>query len=625
MDTQLNGVDRMLQEDDNDNLTNPMLNILPIHYALTQLRDFRDGMLDQGSKADSDARETLQSYFAPLESTIDQFDERIGLVSMSLIDLVRSENRGLVVRLAKIIEAEERADEKVKALKEAQETHQQLATKFKSIARGPKNVRGYKEKFLDCIKASVDLKFENSKNNFEADPESLANCMAWYFEDLAVVKHEFPQLFPPKWKIFNTMLDIYHRQMHDFLKEYIDKPDLDGQSLLSIILWNGLYSKEMKRLGIKAADMVPHVIDGREADLLREYSQLIAGKMEEWLNNIIEEDTREFVNRDHQPNEEEGKWHMASVPTMFTMINQQLGVALDCNKGNVVLSVVNECVRLLKNRQAKWEQVIKSEITKHMRAITKEEQEDLPDGILEYMIAVANDQIRCAGYTQQISDSNAPLLSKKYEDQVRNSLDDATNGFVDLATFCMSQIIEIIFNDLKPIRKTLFTSSWYGGNEMETIITTIRSYVVDIEPGLDEDLFAAFMHQLSEQTCVTYLSCAYNKGAKFRTAEAANQIRADVAIGYGFYTEYMDRGGVKAVWTVLEHFLGLICTEKEQLAEKHEEFKLAYWDLPMNWVEAVLKCREDKSRDMIDSVKAKAGYTPRGQEPTIMSRYGLFI
>jgi len=625
LDARLDDVNRMLQDDDRDELTNPMPNILSIHYTLTQLRDFRDDMMEQSSKTDSDIQETLRNFFSPLEATTDQFDERIGLIAMSLIDLVRAGNRSLVVRLAKIIEAEERADEKVMALKEAQETHQQLAAKFKSIAKGPKNIRGYKEKFLDCIKAAAGAKFENARSNFEDDPESLAENMIWYFEDLAVVKHEFTQLFPPKWKIFRMILNIYHNLMHDFLKEHIDRPDLDGQSLLSIILFNGQYNKEMKTLGIKAADMVPHVIDGKEVDLLREYSQLIAKKMEEWMNNIAEEDTKEFVNRDHQPNEEDGKWHMASVPTMFTMINQQLGVALDSNKGNVVSSVVDECVRLLKIRQSKWEQVIKSEITKHMHAVTMEEQEDLPDGILEYMIAVANDQIRCAAYTQQISDNNAPLLTKKYEDQVRNSLDDATNGFVDLATFCMSQIIEIIFNDLKPIRKTLFTSSWYGGNEMETIITTIRSYVVDIEPGLDEDLFAAFMRQLSEQTCIIYLSCAYNKGAKFRAAETANQIRTDVAVGYGFCTEYMDRNEVKAVWTVLEHFLALICTEKDQLTEKYDEFKAAYWDLPMSWVEAVLKAREDKTRDMVEIVKAKAGYTPRGQEPTIMSRYAHLL
>jgi len=601
-------------------LSNPMSNLLHIHYALTQLQDFRDDVMEQSAKADNDVRATLQNHFAPLDSTVELFDERIGLVAMSLIELVRSDNRSLVVRLAKIIEAEERADERVLALREAHDAHQHLAAKFKSITKGPKTARGYKDKFLDCIRVSVQNKFENTKGNFEDDPESLAECLQWYFEDLQTVKHEFPPLFPPKWKIWETMLGIFHNEMHDFLKSHIDGEDLDGASLLSIILWNGQYNKGLKALGIKASDMIPHVIDNRESELLREYSQLITNKMEEWINNIIEDDTKAFVLREEQPIEEDGRWHMASVPTMFTMINQQLNVALDSNKGNVVTSVVDECVRLLKHRQAKWDIVIKDEINKHMRAVTQQEQDDLPEGILEYMVAVANDQIRCAAYTQEISDRVAPLLSKKYEDVIRNSLDDATNGFVDLATTCLSQIIEIMFNDLKPIIKQLFTSVWYGGNEMETAITTIHSYVVDVQPSLDEDLFAAFMHQLSEKTCVTYLSGVHNRGAKFRHAEAANQIRADVALSFQFLTEYVDRGEVKGVWTVLEHFLVLICSEKQTLPEKYEIFKDAYWDLPLNWVEAVLKCREDKSRDMVDSVKARAGYPARGQEPTIMSR-----
>ncbi|KAI5817489.1 exocyst complex component Sec6-domain-containing protein [Pyronema omphalodes] len=625
LDTTLYDVDRMLKEDDHDELSNPMPNMLPIHFSLTQLRDFRDDVMDQSAKADSDVRETLLSYFGPLETTTDQFDERVGLIAMNLIDLVRAGNRSLIVRLAKIVEAEERADEKVIALKEAQETHSQLATKFKSIAKGPKTIRGYKDKFIDCAKAAVQIKFENVKNNFEDDPESLMESLAWYFDDLNLIKHEFPQLFPPKWGIFNMMLGIYHGLMHDFLKDQLANDDLNAQGLLTIILFNSTYNQKMKELGVKAADMVPHVIDGREQELLREYSGLIAKKMEEWMNNIIDADNAEFINREHQPTEEDGKWHMASVPTMFSMISQQLSVAMDSQKGAVVASVVDEMCRLLKYRQSKWESVIKSEIAKHMKAVTKEEQEDLPDGILEYMIAVANDQIRCAAYTQQIAENNAPMLHKKYGDAVQAALDDATNGFVDLATFCMSQIIEIIFNDLKPIRKTLFTQAWYSGTEMDTIITTIKSYVIDIEPGLDEDLFAAFMDQLSQQTCVTYLSCAYNKGAKFRLHEAANQIRQDVAMGYGFYTEYIDRGEVKAVWSVMEHFLALICTEKELLPDKYEEFKMAYWDLPMTWVEAVIKAREDKTRDMLESVKQRNVYAPRGQEPTIMSRYAHLL
>ncbi|KAL7275839.1 SNARE-binding exocyst subunit S6 [Rhizina undulata] len=616
---QLIEVDRMLQEDYGDE-TNQMHNLLSIHFAISHLQDFRDDIMHQSGRADNDVRETLEGCFSSLENTVSLFDERIGIIAMNLIELVRVGNRSLVVRLAKIIDAEERSDEKVLALQEAQQTHRDLATRFKSINKGPKATRGYKEKFLACLKASAQAKFDETKSRFEEDPEMLEESLQWYFEDLKTVRQEFGQLTPPRWRIFDTYLQIYHDIMHDFLKEQIDKPELDGQSLLNIIRWNGEYTKGMKSLGVKTIDLKPQVIDGREADLLREYSQLIIKKMEEWMNKIIDDDTTEFVQRNHQPIEEDGKWHMPSVPTMFTMVNQQLNVALDSSKGNVVSAVVDECVRLLKIRQAKWDQIIEVEVQKHVKAVTKEDLEAISDGILEYLMAVANDQIRCAAYTQEISDRVAPLLSKKYEDQIRRALEEAMNGFVDVATNCLSQIAEIIFNDLKPPIKTLFTASWYGGNEMETMVSTMRSYVVDLYPGLDDDLFPAFMHQLSEKSCIIYLNSIYNKGAKLRGADAANQIRADVGVAFGFFTEFIDRGEVKSVWSVLEHFMALICTEKEALGEKYNDFRETYWDLPLSWVEAVLKCRDDKSKDMIEIVKSMTPYSPRGNEPTIVSK-----
>lgn len=598
-----------------------MPNLLHIHYALTQVQDFREDVMAQSEKTDNDVQATLQSYFSPLEQTVDIFDERIGLVAMSLIDLVRAGNPSLVVRLAKIIEAEERSDQRVLALQEAQESHQHLAAHFKSMQKVAKVARGYKDKFLTCITASVAAKFENTKNNFDDEPESLPEELAWYFDDLATVQSEFSSLFPPKWKIFDTYLEIYHNFMHDFLKTYIDNPDLDAASLLTIILWNSEYNKGLKSLGIKPTTLSPQVLDSREPELLREYSTLIAKKMEEWINRIIADDTNDFLLRTSEPLCEDGKWHLPSVPTMFTMINQQLNVALDSNKGNVVSSVTDECVRLLKHRQQKWSTVLTAEIARHTSATTQQEQEAIPDGIIEYLMAIANDQIRCTEYTQSLCERIAPLLSSKYEEAIRTSLGDAINGFLDLATETLDHIINIIFNDLKPVTKTLFTNSWYTqGSEMETIVTTMRSYTVDLASGLDESLFPAFMDQLSAKLCIAYLSGVWNKNAKFRTNEAATQIHADVKVGFNFMAEHADWNDVRAVWSVLEHFVALICADKEDIGEKYAAFKEAYWDLPMSWVEQVLKCREEGTRGLLEECKKRDGYSQRGQEPTIMAR-----
>lgn len=106
-----------------------MPNLLPIHHRLTGLQDFRDDVMNQAEAADDDVRKTLEDYFATMDNTLETFDERVGLIAMSLIDIVRAGNLSLVVRLAKIVEAEERNDEKILALKEAEESNPELAAK----------------------------------------------------------------------------------------------------------------------------------------------------------------------------------------------------------------------------------------------------------------------------------------------------------------------------------------------------------------------------------------------------------------------------------------------------------------------------------------------------------------
>ncbi|KAI5791668.1 exocyst complex component Sec6-domain-containing protein [Peziza echinospora] len=616
LDTKLSTVDRMLQDDDGEDIMNPMPNLIPVHHQITQIQDFRDNALHQSSTLDQDIRHTLESYFSPLLNTVDTFDERIGIISMNMIELVRAGNVGLVVRLAKIIDAEERSDEKVLALQAAQNSHQELASRFKSIQTGPKVARGYKQKWLDCIKSAAAARFNGIAEAFIEDPDTLSDSLQWFFDDLRTVQQYFPQLMPPKWNIFETYLNIYHGLMHDFLKSLVEKPDLDGGCLLKVILWNTEYTKNMKALGIKATDLTPRLLDGKEDELVKEYLHLIVNSMEKWMDKIIADDTKDFINRPQTLEYDENKnAGMPGAIVMFQMINQQIEVALDSNKGSVVAGVVDECVRMLKNRQNVWQKVMKEEVEAYCQ-----NPDDAAEGILEYSIAVANDQLKCAGYAESTSAKTAPLLSRKFAEQVTQSLDSAIEGYVATAEACIDRCVDIIFQDLKPAFALLFTPSWYGGEQMSNIIATIRSYLLDpCEQMLNADLFIGLVENLSEVTLQTYLSAIRNKGAKLHIAEACEQIRNDVVVGYQFFTEFLPPEQVKASWSVLEYFMGLISEPKDSLYTKYEQFKEAYWDLSPAWVEAVVKAREDSSRDLVNVVKKQEPYVVSGK-PTIMGK-----
>ncbi|GKT86755.1 exocyst complex component Sec6 [Colletotrichum tofieldiae] len=162
-------VERMLAEDEEDKENMP--NLLPIHYELTQLRNIRDDAMEQIQRAEDPGLEsTLEDYFQRLDTMIDWFDEHIGILALNLINLVVNDNNGLVVRFAVVIEAEEKSDQRVLALQEALKDHKEMATRFQSITDGAKKVRGYKDKFTQAIKISVEGQFAEARGSSSTTP-----------------------------------------------------------------------------------------------------------------------------------------------------------------------------------------------------------------------------------------------------------------------------------------------------------------------------------------------------------------------------------------------------------------------------------------------------------------------
>jgi len=145
----LEQLEMLLAEDAQDPANQP--NLLQVHYGLTQLRDIRDEAMGQIKNSDSstelidnltlESGVTVQDLFTRLDDVVEWFDRHIGEACINLIELVQSGNDGMVVRLAIIVEEEEKTDKKIKALQDAQREFGDLASRFKSITQGPKELR----------------------------------------------------------------------------------------------------------------------------------------------------------------------------------------------------------------------------------------------------------------------------------------------------------------------------------------------------------------------------------------------------------------------------------------------------------------------------------------------------
>ncbi|KAK4982910.1 SNARE-binding exocyst subunit S6 [Elasticomyces elasticus] len=654
----LEEVEALLREDDQDLENQP--NLLAVHYGLSHLRDVRDMAMEQTRNdtessgalelvnnlpLDSAGGATLQDHFTRLDEAVDSFDEHIGQACMNLITLVQSGNNGLVVRLALVIDEEEKKDKQVKALQNAQREYKELALRFKSIAAGPKELRGYKENFLKAIQLNAQNGFDapnGSRETFLGDPDRLEKSLRWYFNDLNTVKLGLSSLMPPKWRIFKTYVQIYHTQMRSFLLSLVDSSDLQSPHILAIIHWIPKYYQKMTRLGVESdvKELQPHVIDERDEELIREYRALITKAVEQWMERMQRSDLQSLLSRSSSSsdldNDVNGCLRTKTVGDMWKMLHEQLGVAAESSLPSVVEGVIDSMIRALHVRQEAWTSLLSSEVQKYATATASSDAEGLQP-LQDWLMAIANDQIACIdddpvfgsqSYLSRFQDTYEPVVSPAYAISSQAQLEALRDGYVDLSTHCIHLFSSLIFTvDFRSLLSELFTTSWLNpqGQHMKQIISTFEDYLGDYTHALHPSLRDILVEELADALLIKYLSAVHNRGVKFRRMENyQGKIKEDVLAIFAFFGNYEHSfPTIKDNWRVVSLFVELLDAPKDgqSVVAAYERFKTAYWDLQLSWVEAVLRARDDSERGMLNTVKGRAAemYVER-QAETVMSK-----
>lgn len=634
----LTAVENMLREDDADKENMP--NLLPCHYELTLLRNIRDDGMDQIQRADDESlASTLEEYFARLDDTIDWFDEHVGLLALNLINLVVSDNNGLVVRFAVVMEAEEKSDQRVMALQEALKDHKEIAARFQGISDGARKVRGYKEKFLEAIRLSAEQQFQQAREEFLDDPGQLDKCMKWYYNDLNAVRVGMTPLMPKKWKIAKKYADVYHQLMHDFLVGIIDDQEASSAHNLEIISFPEKYYKKMAKLGIRQELLSPHVLDNREAELVRDFRELIIKFLDEWIERIFAQERRELAERtagegSNLDQDEYGYFRTKNLVALWRMLREQLDAATNSGREDVVEGVVEAMFTRLRQRQQSWQRMLEEETGRYEAGKVPELEGFQP--LQDWLVATANDQIACIddnedegrfGYLSSFRQRLDEHVSPAYLERVENECAALRDGYVDFSTWCITRFAQLIFAvDFKAVMPDFFTPKWYTSTAMKQMVVTFEEYVGDYRQVLHHSLVDIFIEIFADELLVRYLSAVRNKGARFRRADPFQEkLFDDISTAFDYFgnmaTSPDVADAVKQTWRVTESFLQLLTVEKDAVPDAFVAFKTSHWDLQLSWVEAALRARDDYERGMLNGVKARAAQMEvvRGPE-TIMGK-----
>lgn len=640
----------LVREDDENLEVQP--NLLKIHLGLSQLRELRDDAMEQVQKADDrSVEQTLKEHFRRLDDLVEDFDSHVGHACMRLLDSVARDNTEIVVKLAIVVEKEEEYDNRIKELRSAQQEYKDFANHFTSLAVGQKELRGYKDNFLNCIKQVGQGKMDKTDQAFMEDPDRLEKSLKWFFTDLNIVKIGMTNLMPKKWRIFRTYVKIYHQLMCDFLNNKAADQAVTPTHMLAIIHWRDKYHAKMERLGASPSDLQPPAPGGSDSDLVREYRQLIIDKVEQWMNQLNKTDRLAFVERRDSAieHDDRGYFRTKSLGDMWHMLREQLIVASNADMHSVSEAVTDAMFRALKTRQDMWNSLLTEELEKSSR--TGFEPESI-QGVQDWLIALANDQMTCIlnpdydgpslngaqdpettplGYLSAFRRDYESLVSSEYTLSSATKFDAIKEGFTDVGFRCISVFAKLIIAvDFRTVLPDFFTPGWYNRKQlMGQIVSTFEDYLSDYASTMPELLRDILVEEMAKQLLVAYLGCVRNRGAKFRRQDPFDvRLREDVLAVFGFFERYPGSSdAIREQWRVVEGFLGLLECEKVGIVGEVESFLRIHWDARLGWVEAVLRCRDDvdfgtlgEGKTLMKNIRARAAEVrSNGMEATIMA------
>lgn len=508
----------------------PAPDLLSLHFRIMQWEAFRNETLHLAAGTNASVQQQLVDMLAPLDVLLASFDTYLMMLCAHILDLVRVRQHGVVVRLVKILERENREDEKTAAIRLAKRANIEGSARFRSIATYGHTIKLYRLRLQETLLLTTQRRLEASWNEAEEPtPLSFYEQVQWMYQDLDVVRTSVVALFPPDYCIYRTYVQIYHRALSEFLQEKVAIEDAGANELLELY---HVAQQHQQRLLDPAKEihedwLQRSLLGGREENIMGDYLLLLTRKIDEWTATLMHDEITAFVQRERAPEENaSGMYLLSSCVILFRMVNQQLDTAVHAGDPELLVRVIDHSCTVMRNCQASWLQIVQQEFKKQTAA---KRPEDVNGGLVEYMIALANDQLASADQSEALLARLEPMVAPQYKAHVRENLDNTLNGFLDISKHCIQLLVDIVLFDLRPAFHDLFTfPAWYVEGTTTTICETVRDYATDYAARLEPNLFDVLSDDLVTRLLTAYLT-TLRRSARLRMPKAAERFMTDIA------------------------------------------------------------------------------------------------